>query len=189
VAERWWERFESLHPGWRYMTWRDPLDPADFPLTSKAWPRVSCGAQLADLVRLEVLLRFGGVYVDQDIEPFRSLEPLMSSVIFAAWEDERTIPNAVIGARPDHPLIRDAIELALREMRRGVWDAGPGVTTKLFANHPDVLLLPPGSFYPVHYNDPDRDAKLALRPSPWTFARHHYWGSWLPEERRRVPAA
>ncbi len=57
VAEDWWRRLGELHPGWRMLTHRDPLDPADWPLTSPVWPRVRAGAQLADLVRLEALLR------------------------------------------------------------------------------------------------------------------------------------
>ena len=187
VAEEWWARFGKLHPGWRLLTHREPLDSAEWPLTSRYWPRASCGAQLADIVRLEALIRFGGFYVDQDVEPFRSLDPLLGATVVAAWEDERTVPNAVLGARPDHPLIRQALDLAIRQMRRSVWDAGPGVTTRLFPGHPDVLLLPPGAFYDVHYQDPERDTKMGLPPSPWTFARHHYWGSWLPPERRRVP--
>jgi hypothetical protein len=188
VVEDWWERFGKLHPTWRLMTWRDPLDPADFPMTSGAWGRVKCGAQLADLARLEVLFRYGGVYVDSDMEPFRPLDALLWSHHFAAWEDERTIPNALIGARAGSSLIESALKLALRTMRRSVWEAGPGVTTKLFADRTDVLLLPPGAVYRVHYNDPARDDLMtSLPPAPWEFMRHHYFGSWLPPERRRVP--
>jgi hypothetical protein len=139
-------------------------------------------------VRLEALLRWGGVYVDQDMEPFRSLEPLLSAQVFAAWEDEQVVPNAVIGARPGHPLISEMLTLALRSMKRSVWDAGPGATTKVLTGRTDVLLLPPSAFYAVHYRDPERDRKMSAPASPWEFARHHYWGSWLPEERRKVPA-
>ena len=64
VAEQWWSRFGDLHPGWRRMTHRDPLDPADWPITSPHWDKVDSGAQLADLVRLEALYRWGGFYVD-----------------------------------------------------------------------------------------------------------------------------
>ena len=189
TAEAWWEAWGRLHPTWRLLTHRDPLDPADWPLTAPHWRNVKAGAQLADLIRLEALLRFGGVYVDMDMQPFRSLDPLLSAQVFAAWEDERCIPNAVLGARPDHPLIAEALKRAIVAGRRSVWAGGPGVTTKLFAGHPDVLLLPPAAFYRVHYRDPDRDtAMLELPPAPWEFARHHYWGSWLPEDRRKVPA-
>ena len=30
--------------------------------------------------------------------------------------------------------------------------------------------------------------RMIAPQEPWTFAVHHYWGSWLEEERRRVPA-
>lgn len=189
VAEDWWAEFGKLHPGWRLMTHRDPLDPAEWPLTSPHWGKVKVGAQLADLVRLEALLRWGGFYVDADVQPFRSLAPLASAEVVAAWEDERVVPNAVLGARPDHPAIRECLELAIARMVRGVWAAGPGVTTEVLTRRDDVLLLPPGSFYAVSYQDPQRDLRMQSKPAPWEYVRHHYWGSWLPEERRRVPAA
>jgi mannosyltransferase OCH1-like enzyme len=188
IAERWWERFAELHPEWRLMTHRDPLDPDQFPVTSPHWAKVANGAQLADLVRLEVLLKWGGIYVDQDVEPFRPFDALLPLQAFAAWEDERCVPNAIMGARPDHPAIRECLEAALSVYRRGTWEAGPGVTTKVLPGRSDVLLLPPGSFYDVHYNDPERDSKMLGKPAPWTMARHHFWGSWLPAERQRVPA-
>ncbi|HXJ64365.1 MAG TPA: glycosyltransferase [Actinomycetota bacterium] len=189
IAERWWGRFGELHPEWRLMTHRDPLDPQRFPITSPHWPKVANGAQLADLVRLEALLTWGGIYVDQDVEPFRPFDALLPLQAFAAWEDEKVVPNAIMGARPDHPAIRACLDQALRLYRRGTWEAGPGVTTKVLPGRNDVLLLPPGSLYDVHYNDPDRDSRMLAPAPPWSFARHHYWGSWLPKERQRVPAA
>jgi hypothetical protein len=194
VAERWWREFGELHPDWTLMTHRDPLSHADWPKTVHHWKRVANGAQLADLVRLEALLRWGGIYVDQDVQPVRPLDPLLSLEAFAAWEDDRVIPNAIMGARPDHPAIALCLELAIKRMGRGTWEAGPGVTTEVFRDRTDVLVLPPATFYPVHYRDPERDAKFhdlqlgESQPSPWTFAVHHYWGSWLEESRRRVPA-
>jgi hypothetical protein len=130
------------------MTHRDPLDPAHWPLTSPHWAKVTSGAQLADLVRLEALLRFGGFYLDSDCEPFRPLDPLLGAEVVAAWEDERTIPNAVLGARPDHPAIRECLVQCIASLPRGTWEAGPGVTTRVLGKRDDVLVLPPGSFYP-----------------------------------------
>lgn len=184
IAEGWWREFGHLHPGWRLMTHRDPLRPDEWPLTSRAWPKARNGAQLADLVRLEALYRWGGVYVDQDVQPFRPFDPLLGAEVFAAWEDERTVPNAVMGARAGHPIIRECIDLALRTMSKGVWEAGPGVTTRLFVGRPEVLLLPPGAFYDVHYRDPERDVRMRSAAPPWAFVRHWYAGSWLPAERQ-----
>jgi hypothetical protein len=155
-TERWWMAFGRLHPGWELRTHRDPLDPADFPETSAKWPACANGAQLADLVRLEVLYRFGGVYVDSDVEPLRPLDPLLPLSAFAAWEDPRSVPNAVMGAVPGHPAIRACLDLALERVPGDTWQAGPGVTTKVLQGRDDVLLLPPGSFYPYHYREKAR---------------------------------
>lgn len=189
-AEAWWADFGRMHPDWRLMTHRDPLVPAEWPETSPYWQRCLNGAQLADLVRLEALWRWGGVYVDQDVQPLHAFDSLLPVQAFAAWEDERTIPNAILGARPRHPAIRACLDLAVRQAGRDTWKGGPGVTTKVLPWRDDVLVLPPGSLYPVHYRDPDREAKMRdfdLGAHPWTFALHHYWGSWLEPERRRVP--
>ncbi len=182
-AETWWAALQELHPSWRFMTHRDPLDPALWPETSRSWRFCRNGASLADLVRLEALWRWGGIYLDSDVEPYRSFEPLLALPAFAAWEDAKVVPNAVMGARPGHPAIRACLDLAVRTVRRGTWEAGPGVTTKVFPGRSDVLLLPPGSFYPVHYRDPERETKMpdprTRQDNPWAFGIHHYWGSWL----------
>lgn len=181
-VEQWWARFEDLHAGWTLMTHRDPLVPTEWPLTSPYWDRVDSGAQLADLVRLEALLRWGGVYVDSDVEPFRSFEPLLLTPMFAAWEDHRCVPNAVMGAIPGHPAVRACLELAIARLGTGTWNAGPGVLTDLLPSRDDVLLLGPEAFYPVHYRDPLRAALMTgfnQAEHPWTFALHWYAGSWL----------
>jgi mannosyltransferase OCH1-like enzyme len=188
IAEVWWKEFGRLHPGWRLMTHRDPLDPAAWPITSPHWAQAANGAQLADLVRLEALFKWGGIYVDQDVQPFRSFTPFLPLQAFAAWEDDAVIPNAIMGARAAHPAILECLHECIKRLRQGVWAAGPGVTTRVLQRHPDVMLFPPHMFYAVHYKDPERDVKMFQPPSPWEYARHHYWGSWLPEERRRVPA-
>jgi hypothetical protein len=182
-VERWWQELQAMHPGWRFLTHRDPLEPREWPETAKHWRRCKTGASLADLVRLEALWRWGGIYLDSDVEPYRSFEPLLPLQAFAAWEDARVVPNAVMGARREHPAIRECIDLAVRAVRKGTWEGGPGVTTRVLVGRPDVLLLPPGSFYPVHYRDPEREALMdspATRENnPWAFALHRYAGSWL----------
>lgn len=189
-ADAYWQRFAALHPGWVLKTHRDPLDPADWPLTSPHWDRVTAGAQLAGLVRLEALWWSGGIYVDHDVEPFRSFESLLHCSAFAAWEDASVVPDAVLGAEPRHAAIAACLRLAIERLDAGPWESGPGVTTEVLPAWSDVLLLPPGSFYPVHYRDAQRDRRMRdfrLEDSPWAFGLHHYWGSWLEPARRRVP--
>lgn len=181
-VEAWWTELQRLHPGWRFMTHRDPLMPTEWPETSGSWRLCKSGAQLAGLVRLEALHRYGGIYLDSDVEPYRNFEALLPLEAFAAWEDDKVVPDAVLGARRGHPAIQACIRMAIKEVRHGAWRSGPGVTTKVLPNRPDVLLLPPGSFYPYHYKEKERRSEDHRRAQPWAFAAHHWYGSWLKEK-------
>lgn len=186
-VEAWWAQFERLHPGWDCKTYREPLDPADWPLTGDLFERCQNGAQKAGLIRLESLVRDGGVYVDSDVEPFRSFEPLLHLSAFAGWEDETTVPDAVLGAGPSHPAFLLMIEKARSSIEGGgdAWQSGPGVSTEVLPGRTDVLVLPPGAFYPHHYLE--KKAAGTRTANPWVFCEHkwhHSWGS--PEQRRAI---
>lgn len=179
TVEAYWAGFEAMHPDWTLMTHRDPLVASEWPLTSSKWGDAANGAQLADLIRLEALLRWGGIYVDSDVEPLRSLEPLLPLQAFAAWEDARCVPNAVMGAVPGHPAVKACLDRMLDLIPGPTWEAGPGVLTEILPGRSDVLLLPPGSFYPYHYSTKERAGEDFRKTQPWAFAVHHWAGSWL----------
>lgn len=184
TVEAYWERLQELHPGWTFHTHRDPLPAEHWPLTSDLWPRCANGAQLAGLIRLEAIYQYGGIYLDSDVEPAASFEPLLHLPAFAAWEDNLCIPDAVLGAEPGHPAFKEALDLARQAVAGGrdAWHSGPGVTTKVLRGRPDVLVLPPGAFYPFHYLDKQGRLDDA---GPWAFAAHRFEGSWLNEAQRQ----
>lgn len=178
-VEGFWKKAQRLHPSWTFITYRDPLDPDEFPLTSARWGDCSTGAQLAGLIRLEVLWGHGGVYIDSDVELYRPLDSLTNLSGFAGWEDTNTIPDAVLGFEARHPAVKLCIEDAMASISRGAWESGPGVTTRNLQDRPDVLLFPPGSFYPYHYSERDRRHEDHQGAQPWAFCAHHWHASWL----------
>lgn len=66
----------------------------------------------SDLLRYEILHRYGGVWVDTDLECLRPIDPLIGSAgCFAAWEVQgRWIANGFMGSKPNHPFIDRLIE-------------------------------------------------------------------------------
>jgi mannosyltransferase OCH1-like enzyme len=187
-VEAWWQTAQELHPGWDFVTYRDPIDPTGFPLTRDVWPLCQNGAQLAGLVRLEALFNLGGVWLDSDIELYRPLDPLLVHHAFAAWEDAHTVPDAFLGAHRANPAIYDCLKLAVERIQsdsddwktgRGAWSTGPGATTTVLTKAPNVTLLPPISVFPVHYSEKERCAQHPGRDNPNCYGMHWWAASWL----------
>lgn len=186
--ERLWSIACALHPDWEHVTLRDPVDRQQFPTTRDYWDTCETGAQLADLIRAEELCARGGVYIDSDFLCLRPFDPLLPLAGFAAWEDVDHIPNACMGFEAGHPALRDVLILAIARHSRGTWEAGVGVTTEVFCAREDMLLLPPGSFYPVHWRTAHRhgiDVDRTILDNPWAFGIHLYKASWHREKAAR----
>lgn len=185
-VEAWWRAAQDLHPGWEHRTYRDPIDPSYFPITAPVWSLCKSGAQLAGLIRLEALVATGGIWLDSDVQLYKPLTPLLHCSAFAGYEDPGVIPDAVLGATRQHPAIVACLTLAIARIRsnsddwrtgNGAWSTGPGVTTLVLPTFDDVLLLPPASFYPVHYSE--KTNLVDHTPAPWEFGVHHWAASWL----------
>lgn len=67
----------------------------------------------SDILRLEILKKYGGIYLDTDYEAFQSFKGINTMYNFYAGLEpvSNYICNAIIGASPNHPVILKMIEL------------------------------------------------------------------------------
>jgi hypothetical protein len=181
------ERARRLHPGWRVVVWQDPIAREAFEL-APLWDRANSGAQLADLVRLEVVHRLGGIYVDSDLLLERALDPLRRYGFFVASEDGTVPTNAVFGATPGHPALRRLIDAIARDAHldwrlEPVHTTGPGFFARELAGRTDVTVLPRATFYPYNWNE------RAARPHRHGYGVHLWAKSWAHVRGPAAPAA
>ncbi len=191
------EKWRALHPGWEIILWTDdclpPIRNADV-----FWSSTDHGAR-SDILRYELLWRFGGVYVDMDFEPLRPLDPLLQNVrAFTARAEPTWIGNAVLAAEPNHELYAEILAAlpGWTDAHASNWAntrTGPalfqhviedGWTRGLF-RPPDLVVHPPELFYPYHYSERWRKGEAF----PQAYAVHHWAGSWIdrtPWESRRL---
>jgi mannosyltransferase OCH1-like enzyme len=180
----------ELHPTWEHRVWTNANTPLPGMVNQDAWDRAeevvtgSVEQFRSDLLRYEILYRFGGVYVDADMEPRQPLDQLLEGVgCFAAWETEGVwINNAVMGAQAYHPFIGDLVRglAANIEGRRQGWRpnrlSGPQYLTGLWKRNPaGVTVFPKGHFYPYLYNELHRSAEAfpeAIAVHHWNNRRH-----------------
>jgi hypothetical protein len=156
----WARTWQDAHPGWEYRLWTE--DRIDFPLACLrqylASPR---WAGKADILRYEILKRFGGIYLDIDSVNLRPLdESLLERDFLAAYENEVARPGwiatGVLGCPAGHPVINDLVMSISRmhpEMvRSDPWgSAGPFAFTRSAAKHGLRGILPSRLFYPFHH--------------------------------------
>lgn len=121
------EKWKQLHPDWEYRLWTDS-EIEDLNLGLKDLIDQSPNyAEKSDIIRAELLDRFGGVYLDVDMDPFRAIDELNQKYDFwAGVEHPHQIATtncrvwigiSIIAARPGHPIIR-----RWKELIRSRWE-------------------------------------------------------------------
>jgi len=148
--ERYRRSWTTHHPGWELRVWTEADLPGDL-RRREAAERLRAPAERADILRLELLWREGGVYVDTDFECLRSVEPLLEGHDFViGLAKPGRVNNAFIAAAAGHPLLDRALdELRPREFHGYDKDAaGPAFLDRLLAGAPGVTFLEPELLYP-----------------------------------------
>ncbi len=123
---RYSETWRRQHPDWELKLWTDvEVARLDFP-TRPLFESTTCWGQKSDLLRVELLLREGGVYVDLDYECYKPLDPLRERYDFfntlkylftahmgwpAIWRDPIVVCNSLLGACPGHPVLSRYLEI------------------------------------------------------------------------------
>lgn len=177
------ESWRRLHPDWEMRLWTDANLP---PLANQAlFDSAPSFAAKADILRYELLLRFGGVYVDTDFECLKNIEPLLDGVeCFVAQQKDLDadfgkfcyVNNALMGAVPGHPLFRDLVESLPQHMASLPPDipasylTGPHFLTTLLQAHPEVKIFSSKFFYP--YTATERWRRHEKFPD--AYAVHHW---------------
>lgn len=182
---RYRETWAEHHPGWKMRLWTEENLPKNLRRT-EVYERLRVPAERADILRLEVLWREGGVYLDTDFECLRSIEPLIEGLdFFAAYLKPGRTNNAVIGAVAGHAILDRALdELKPREVYG--YDkaaAGPFFFDTLLKDYPDIKLFEPALFYPSSPEERERAAAIHHMDRSWKDAEG-FKAATLVAERR-----
>lgn len=184
VLGRFLDSWRRHHPAWEFTLWTsiDELELRNrrFVERPQMWvPERNVGQFVSDVMRYEILERFGGVYVDCDMECRRPIDELLGGVeCFAAWEKQDVwIGNAILGAAPGALFLQRTIEalpfsIERHQGKRPNVSSGPQFLTSQYAGHHDELtVFPQAWFYPAAWNE--LELVEEEHPDAWTV--HHWW--------------
>jgi mannosyltransferase OCH1-like enzyme len=165
------------HPGWELRLWTEDTLPDGLTRT-EVYDRLRAPAERSNILRLELLSREGGVYVDTDFECRRSIEPLIEEAeLFITLAKPGRVNNALMGSRPGHPAIAEALQRIEPVEFFGHDKAATGTRflDTIMLDRPGVTLLDPELFYP-ETEEARRDA----------YAIHHRARSWKDPDLLRI---
>lgn len=179
-------------PDFEIKKWDESNSPMDNPYIQKAIER-QYWSKVSNFVRLHALHTEGGVYLDTDIEVFRSFLPLLTNRCFLGFQQKRRgtdwINNAVMGAIAGHRFVEECMTFTQDTLiETGRFWRSPEVVTSLLRNEglqaygpqivEDVRLYPIEYFYPYAWWEGvgyDRIKDL-------TYCVHHWELSWVKRE-------
>jgi len=167
-----------------------------------SWSKYMCQAYelkkwgfVPDVARLDILYRYGGIYLDTDVELIRSLDELLYQPAFCGTEKWGIInPGGCCGAQPYNPVIRamldnrrDVLFLerdgSINATTCGFYDTNPLVElgfkingkTQIIADD-KMTVYSSDFFHPFDY----MSGETVLTQN--TFSIHYFSGSWLGEK-------
>ncbi len=122
-----YQKFQSvckaLHPDWEYRFWTNK-EAAELEFDNKEiFYKTKSYDSKADILRYEILKRYGGVYLDIDVLCLEPLDELTEKYsFFAGLEPPLTykrpmISNAQIGTFPGNQLFDNALKLATKDQK------------------------------------------------------------------------
>lgn len=93
-------------PDYEIIEWNEKtFDINVLPWTKEAY-NAKKWAFVSDYVRLYALYKYGGVYIDSDVELLKSLNSLLKYHAFTGYEDDLWIPAAIMGAEKGNAWIK-----------------------------------------------------------------------------------
>ena len=183
LYERYIRTWRDYNPDWDHMLWTDKNLPT---LQNQRLFNDAKGiVQKADLLRMEVVYQYGGIYVDTDFECYKNMNNILIDVdFFATGEKLGVIGNAIFGAIKHSPILLRLIKNARQSIKENK-QYGPNIKTGpvYFTRNislDEVTYYPPEMFYPIlaGYEIPLGSGHLF----PDAYANHHFGGSWVGNE-------
>lgn len=192
--------WKTYCPDYELICWDESNSPLEDNLYVRQAYQAKRWAFVSDYIRLWVLERHGGIYLDTDVELVRSLDVFLPLSGFMGFEDQERVATCLIGGIPGHPFFRTA---------KGLYDGRPFLRSN--GEHDDTtnvqlltdLLAKNGlqrsgmrqnvmdmEIYPSEFFSPKSLKTGKLHTTSNTFAIHSFQASWMtPAQRRNTKIA
>jgi len=199
----------KYHPGWEVKVWTDK-DIQEFSWSHEkmavAFQQATSWAEKADILRIEILYQFGGIYSDADVVCFASFKDLIVQDIgfFSCFELNYIgkhygkpffVGSAVMGASKGSHVMKYCLEHIQSAQEAPntsiIHRTGPGLISRacesvLKEESEQILILPCSYLYPLPWKQRDVTSQSVISYiSPESLAIHLWDGSWCTHKKNK----
>lgn len=184
-----WEK--NLH-GYKFIEWNEKnYDYNKKAYTKQAYEKKKY-AFVSDVARIEALEKFGGIYLDTDVEVLKSFDDILNKGdCILGFEEENYIATSFIASIPRHNLINQFTEIYNSiEFLDKYGKIIPGTNVAKLTNMLEGLGLKRNNkkqyliddivVYPKEYFSPYDYANCYYNITEKTYCIHHFYVSWMP---------
>ena len=150
----------------------------DGAINAKKW------AFAADYIRLYSLCKYGGIYLDCDVEVLKPFDNLLNQECFLGREGHKNVVEAaVMGSSPNQDWTKKALDwysdrnFDVTQLNNPSI-AVPFILKKILNDYPNIRLLPAEYFSPKDNRTGERNITSN------TYAIHHFDGNWHSDYQR-----
>lgn len=148
-------------------------------------------AFVSDYVRLKALYNMGGIYLDTDVEVYKTLDEFLEEESLWGFEEKNYIATSTIGARPGNKLIKQFLDFyegkSYTEMSKDLeTSTNVQIVTKIFKeigfkiNGEKQTIDNIGTIYPQEYFSPYDYINFKDKSNINTYTKHYFYKSWVP---------
>lgn len=146
-------------------------------------------AFVSDYIRLAVLYKYGGIYLDTDVKVLKSFNKLLNNKAFVGFESKRMVATCIIGAEKKHKVIKSLLDYyndVIFIDNKGNLNLTPNtifMTKKLISLglklNNTFQILNEISVYPRDYFSPYNNTTKELDMTENTYSIHLFNASWV----------
>ncbi len=152
---------------------------------------------IPDIARLEILYKYGGIYLDTDVEVIKNLDDLLTCEAFAGVEKWGNINmGGCSGATPHHPIIKKMLDFRIHEhfirsdgtmnlTTCGYYETMPliemgYIPNNITQNINGMTIFSSDFFHPYDY----MSGETIITNN--TYSIHHFNGGWIDEKHKML---
>ena len=188
-------------PGWEIKRW----DESNLNIDINQYCRQAYDAKkyafASDVLRFDILQKYGGVYLDVDVELLKPLDDLLGVQSFAGFEQYNTLsvaPGLIFGSEQNGTVVSEIVDLYSRDTfvneygECNLETVCSKVTNLLIEKYglqlentkQDLGLI---TIFPTEYFCPLNGAtKENLYQTENTYSKHLYLASWVPKQKFNI---